>query len=79
MSLENGWKAVSSFLQVVRARLERVTKGPSVAWVWRSGARGSILVRMRVPTQAPGGSAKRSRGADEALGPAAPSRAVCTA
>jgi hypothetical protein len=56
-----------------------LTKGRSKAEGWRPGARGSILARMRVPGQAPGGSAERRRGADEALGPAAPLWAVPTA
>ena len=47
--------------------------------VWRSGAWGSILARMRLPTQPPDGSAARRHGADGALEPAPPAWAVPTA
>ena len=76
MKLENCLNAVSSVLQAVRPRLEPVTRGPRNAAVWNSGAWGSILDRMRRPTRPADGSAKRRRGADEALEPAPPSPAV---
>jgi len=79
MSLENVWKASSSLLQAVRARLEPVAKGRSNAEAWSSGAWGSILARMRLPSQAPGRATKRRLGADETLRPAPPPRAAPTA
>jgi len=75
-------REAESAFQVFFKRFARgwrpVTEGRSNAEVWRSRARGSILDRMRVPGQAPGGSAERRPGADEALGPAAPLSAVPT-
>jgi hypothetical protein len=69
MWLENGWRPASSALQAVRPRLEPVKKERhDTEVVWRSEAGGSILARMRLPTQTPDGSAEQRNWADGALG-----------